>query len=161
MPHHPPLHVTPATPRDKPVVANLIQLYLYDMTDDLPFPIGPDGRYEYDHLNRFWQQPYLLHSGPDLAGFALVIEQCPITGRAPCFFMAEFFVLRPYRRSGLGRAAGTTILARHPGAWHIGTIARNVRAAAFWANILADRGPDPERLEFDGESWLLHAFTQG
>ena len=26
------------------------------------------------------------------------ISHCPITGKAPCWFMAEFFVLRPYRR---------------------------------------------------------------
>jgi hypothetical protein len=49
--------VVRAADADKPVVANLIQLYLYDMTGDLPFQIGRDGRFEYDFLDRFWQHP--------------------------------------------------------------------------------------------------------
>jgi predicted acetyltransferase len=66
-------------PNDKAVVANLVQLYLYDMTGDLPFPIGRDGKFEYDFLDRFWQHPYLIFRGDELAGFALVINGSPVT----------------------------------------------------------------------------------
>ena len=35
------VHITPATPDQRPLIANLIQLYLYDMTESMPFPVGP------------------------------------------------------------------------------------------------------------------------
>ena len=46
--------IVKAGPEDKAVVANLVQLYLYDMTGNLPFPIGRDGRFEDAFLDRFW-----------------------------------------------------------------------------------------------------------
>ncbi|MHA6298046.1 GNAT family N-acetyltransferase [Devosia sp. CAU 1758] len=85
---------------DKPAIANLIQLYLHDMTEFMPFPVGPDGRFAYDFLDRFWRCPYFIMSGDEIAGFALVVDECPLTGRAPCWFMAEFFVLKAYRGRG-------------------------------------------------------------
>lgn len=91
----PPISIVPATPDQKPVVANLIQLYLHDMTEFMPFPVEPDGRFAYDFLDRFWRFPYLIMAGNEIAGFALVIDECPLTGRKLCFFMAEFFVLKP------------------------------------------------------------------
>ena len=148
-----------AIDEQKPVVANLIQLYLYDMTDEDPFPVGRDGRYEYDFLDRFWQHPYLIYCGDELAGFALVIEQCPVTGREPCWFMAEFFILRPYRRRGLGKAAASSILQRHPGLWHVAVIEHNVRAATFWAQGLAGYDTKSIQSHFDGEDWLLRELT--
>ena len=45
--------IVPVTTDQKPLVANLIQLYLYDMTESMPFPVGADGRFEYDFLDRF------------------------------------------------------------------------------------------------------------
>jgi predicted acetyltransferase len=81
--------VRPATDADKPIIERMIQLYLHDMTEFNPFPIGRDGLYEYDYLDRFWQRPFVLYNDGELAGFALVIEDCPVTGAKPCWFMAE------------------------------------------------------------------------
>lgn len=100
------IRLVPATPAQKPVIANLIQLYLHDLTEVMPFPVGYDGRFGYDFLDRFWRFPYFIMSGAEIAGFALVIDSCPLTGRSPCWFMAEFFVLRPYRKQGAGNCSG-------------------------------------------------------
>ncbi|WP_375449476.1 GNAT family N-acetyltransferase [uncultured Devosia sp.] len=143
----------------KSTIANLIQLYLYDMTDEGPFPVGSDGRFEYDFLDRFWQHPYLIYCDDELAGFALVIEHCPVTGLDPCWFMAEFFVLRAYRRRGLGKAAASGILQRHPGRWHVAVIEHNLRAAAFWAPTLSDYEATAIQRQFDGEDWLVREFV--
>lgn len=151
--------IRPATLADRPVVERLLEFYLYDMAELYRFPIGADARYAYDRLDQFWQHPYLLTSGGDLAGLALVINPCPITARAPCWFMAEFFVMRPYRRTGLGRAAAGEILAAHSGPWHVGVIKRNAAALAFWTGILANQSPNVTQLEHDDEAWQLHAFV--
>jgi predicted acetyltransferase len=150
--------IRPATLADRPVIEQLLELYLYDMAEIYRFPIGADGRYAYDRLDAFWQHPYLLTSGQDLAGLALVIDSCPISGRAPCWFMAEFFVMRPYRRSGLGLAAARDLVAAHPGPWHIGVIEQNQPALAFWTRALADRAATSTLVQHEDDAWHLHAF---
>lgn len=147
-----------ATPDQKPVIANLIQLYLHDLTEVMPFAVGEDGRYAYDFLDRFWRFPYLIKSGNEISGFALVIDECPLTGRAPCWFMAEFFVLRPYRREGTGKAAANLALASHPGPWHVATPNVNAPAKQFWGRALAIHSPNIRDIHFDGDDWQLHAL---
>ncbi|KFC71247.1 putative acetyltransferase [Devosia sp. LC5] len=153
------ISVIPATPDQKPVIANLIQLYLHDMTEFMPFPVEPDGRFAYDFLDRFWRFPYLVMAGNEIAGFALVIDECPLTGRQPCFFMAEFFILKAYRGRGTGRAALATILAHHPGNWHIATPLANTTALAFWQKATAPLNPATSEIQFEGDTWRLSAFT--
>jgi predicted acetyltransferase len=147
-----------AAEADRPVVARLIQLYLHDMTEYLPFAVGEDGLYEYDYLERFWQHPYLLRVDGELAGFALVIDRCPVTGETPCWFVAEFFLMRAYRGRGAGRAAAEAVFGRHAGRWHVGVINRNGPAAAFWSAVLPHA---PSRaVHFDGEDWTVREFVR-
>lgn len=150
--------VTIENATDKVVISNLIQLYLYDMTSDMPFAVGADGRYDYDQLDHFWQHPYKIHAGEDLVGFALVIDNCPITQTSNCFFMAEFFILKSYRNQGIGRASAQQILDRHPGNWHVATITKNLTAVSFWDAILKDQNPTRSVQDFDGEQWQLLAI---
>ncbi len=151
--------ITPASHDQKPVIANLIQLYLYDMTESMPFPVGSDGRFEYDFFDRFWRLPYLIHSGDEIAGFAFVIDECPLTARKPCWFMAEFFVLKAYRRRGVGQAAVAATLGRHPGAWHIAVPLANAPAQALWGRALQACHPATSELAFEGDDWRLNALT--
>jgi predicted acetyltransferase len=150
--------ITKAGLEDKVVVANLIQLYLYDLSADLPFPIGRDGRFEYDFLDRFWQHPYLIHQDDELAGFALVINGSPVTGTADRYFMAEFFVLKAYRGKRLGSEAFEQILQAHSGKWQVGVIDRNKVAQAFWAKAIGPHQPASFSHQFDGENWLIYEF---
>jgi len=152
------IRLVPAREDQKPVIANLIQLYLHDLTEVMPFQVGADGRYQYDFLDRFWRFPYLIMSNEEIAGFALVIDNCPLTGRAPCWFMAEFFVLRPHRHRGTGTTAANLALAAHPGPWHIATPQINAPAKEFWGRALAQHSPDIRDFHFDGDDWRLHAF---
>ena len=154
----PAIELVPARPDQKPVIANLIQLYLHDMTEFMPFPVDPDGRYAYDFLDRFWRFPYLIMSNDEIAGFALVIDDCPLTGRAPCWFMAEFFVLKAYRGRGLARSAVQQALQAHPGQWHIAVPHANRAAQSFWSKTLAPQKTFSRDIHFDGDDWLLHQF---
>ncbi len=147
-----------ATDSDRPVIARLMQLYLYDMAAQAPFAIGADGAYAYDFLDRFWQHPYLFHADGQIAGFALVIDHCPLTGRTPCWFMAEFFVLRPLRHRAVGRRMVQAILARQTGPWHVATQTQNQPGDAFWSDVLPTLGRREQGLQFDDADWTLRAF---
>jgi len=151
--------IRPATAADKPIIASLLQLYLYDMTEFMPFTIGVDGRFEYGFLDRFWRHPYLILSASEIAGFALIVDECPLTGRSPCWFMAKFFVLRAYRKRGIGKAVLDMVLIAHPGPWHIAVPLANRAAQAFWGRALAARSAPPRDLHFDDDDWSLYEFT--
>ena len=150
--------IRPARNEDKAAIANLIQLYLHDLTEFMPFPVGADGRFEYGFLDRFWRFPYFIMQDNEIAGLALVIDECPLTGQSPCWFMAEFFVLRAYRGRGVGKAALDLALKAHPGAWHIAVPHANAAAQKFWPRALGDRSISSRDISFDGDTWKLMAF---
>ena len=153
------VRIVPAGPTDRAVIDRLMQLCLYDAAAETPFSIGDDGRYGYDLLDVFWHSPWLIRSDDALAGFALVVPDCPITGRRPCWFMAEFFVLRDQRGKGVGRRAVQAILARHPGPWHVATHGQNPGAARFWDRVLPLRDAPDRTARHDGMDWTVRSLS--
>lgn len=139
-------------------IERLIQLYLYDMASESPFEIQQNGAYEYTLLDAFWDQAYLLYVGQELAGFALVTSYCPITGKSPCWFMAEFFVLRYHRRRSVGRSAVQAILMRHPGPWHVAVMAHNAGAEAFWSKAIPFEANQQFQVRHDNMDWTIRSF---
>ena len=72
------------------------------------------------------------------AGFALV-SRPPRNQRDEIdFCMAEFFVVAPSRRLGIGRDAARLIFNRFAGTWAITEFVYNKAAVAFWRSIVAD-----------------------
>lgn len=147
-----------ANQTQKPVFANLIQLYLYDMAAQSVFPVNNQGRYEYSFLDRFWEYPYLILKNDEIVGFCMVISHCPIRERSPCWFMAEFFIMRPYRRSGTGRSALSLVLEKHPGDWEISWASDNQPANDFWPSVIPGTS-NKKNVSFDGTDWVSAAFT--
>ncbi|GHA30352.1 hypothetical protein GCM10007989_27620 [Devosia pacifica] len=167
-----------ASDRDKPLVARLIQLYLYDLAAVVDFPIGADGLYDYEFLEAFWHTPfgadglydyefleafwhtpYLLQRDGELRGFALVKRGCPLTDEEDCWFMAEFFVMRPYRRTGFGSRAVKEIFEAHPGRWHVPVLMENAPALNFWQKALEPFSAVSEPVAYDGADWRLFRMT--
>lgn len=62
--------------------------------------------------------------------------------------MAEFFVVRKHRRSGVGRSAAAECFRRFPGRWQIHEIAANEAAIAFWRAVIP--GPYQETSNASG-----------
>ena len=117
---------------EAPILANLFELYLHDFSEVEPASIciGPDGRYSPpDALARYWhdpqRHPFLIRTDGQLAGFALVKRGLPMTGDLNAMDLAEFFVLRPYRRHGAGP-------------WVLRVLAQHTAALSFWLRTIAD-----------------------
>ncbi len=105
-----------ATSVDAGVLANLLELYIHEMSDAFPhLVIGADGRFGYRRLPLYWAEPenrfaFLIRCDARLAGFALVTRGSPITDDPSVLDLAEFFVLRSYRRSQRGSSSGCTVV---------------------------------------------------
>jgi predicted acetyltransferase len=122
-----------ATVHDKPALRQLLELYAHDFSERNGADVGDDGRYGYPHLDAYWQEadrhPFLFRVDGRLAGFALVRSGAPHD-------MAEFFVLRKYRRGSVGTDAARTVFARFPGDWQTREQFENTGAIAFWRRAI-------------------------
>jgi len=100
------IEVLPATTEHEPVLANLLELYAHDFSEFSDLKIGVDGRFGYKSLPLYWRNPnrfpFLVRANGDLAGLVLVQRGSQLSDAGEIWDVAEFFVLRGYRRQGIG-----------------------------------------------------------
>ncbi len=132
-----------AAPDGFAVIRNLFALYAHDMSEFVGLDVNDDGQFAMPaSLVSYWhgpdaarRYPFLVRADGKLAGFALVkqIAVEPVT-----YDMGEFFVLRKYRRSGVGRALASSLFDRFQAAWEVRELPLNTVAQRFWRRIIAD-----------------------
>ena len=133
-----------------------MQLYIYDL-GGAQWDVAADGTFgsRAGH-RRFWtrrdRHHFLILVGAAPAGFALVRDRAHFAG-AGVREISEFFVLRKYRRRGVGRYAARTLFARYPGRWEVAELTWNVGARRFWRGLIRRLavGPITERRCRDGD----------
>jgi predicted acetyltransferase len=140
------IELAPAEPYQLETLSNLFQLYLYDFSvyfcDDPGEQIGEDGLYDPGfEMARYFEpsgyRAYLGRVDGRLAGFALVTEQ--VQHRVgPGRLIEDFFVLRCYRRRGVGRSMAFQLFDTFRGYWEIAQIASNKPAQAFWRKVIGE-----------------------
>ena len=109
----------------------------------MPVELGPDGRFGYEKLASYWSEPdrrfpFLIRYEGRLAGFVLVTRGVLPTNDPDVLDVAEFFVLRRYRRLGVARRAAFLVWDRFPGRWCVRVSEGNVEALPFWTRIVAE-----------------------
>jgi predicted acetyltransferase len=159
------VEVVSATPDQESVLANLLELYAYDLSEPADLHVGPDGRYGYQSLPLYWKEksrlPFLVEVDGHLGGFVLVSQGSRISHDSKVWDMAEFFVLRRYRRLGIGATIAHEIWHRFPGRWEVRVLETNQPAQMFWqTTISAFTGmlTLPVRVEQGEQHRLMFAF---
>jgi predicted acetyltransferase len=140
---------------------------MHDLSDTFPIKIGADGQFRYDKLSLYWSEPeqrfpFFIHSGSELAGFALATRGSPATDNPEHLDVAEFFVLRAYRRMGVGRQAAFLLWNRLPGHWIVRVSEANRTGLPFWFAAVAQytRGEFSEiRRSGSPHGWRVFAFA--
>jgi predicted acetyltransferase len=133
-----------ATAANAALLGELLELYVQELsavfTDVVP---GPDGRFSYPRLPLYWSEPdrrfaFVIRSNGQVAGFALATRGSPAAEDPDVFDVAEFFVLREYRRSGVGRLAALLLWERFPGTWTVRVAEANRNGLAFWDDVIGE-----------------------
>lgn len=134
------MQITLSSDPDKQVVAHLLQLYLHDFSIIDGMDVDETGCYPYPFLDCYWQEPgrypFVIRVDDDLAGFVLVHRLSYLHPVFDGHAIAEFFVLRKYRRMGVGCAAALLVFDRLPGVWEVASAALNIPAHAFWRSTI-------------------------
>jgi predicted acetyltransferase len=130
--------VLPADDRQV-ALANLIQLYLYDLRDLEESDASSDGRFEDAALDKILAESggrsFLICIDDRLLGFASISRHSRLRSDFEGTSFAAFFILRRYRRHGYGRAAAIQLINAFPGSWEIATFGANVPALSFWRSV--------------------------
>jgi predicted acetyltransferase len=130
---------------EQELLRNLLELYIHDLSESFPFVrLGSDGRFGYAGLESYWTEPakrfaFLIEEDGNVAGFALVTLGSPAAQEPDVYDLAEFFVLRGYRRSGVGRRAALLLWQHVPGEWTVRCSESNPSALAFWSDVVAEQ----------------------
>ena len=124
---------------DKRVLAQLLEFYQYDMGAYWPRDLNAHGEYGFA-VDRYLRNPLLsahifLVDGK-YAGFGLVDPDVSLQGNV--FWMGQFFVMRQYRRTGVGRLGARFLFDTYRGKWEVGQMLLNVPAQAFWRRTIAE-----------------------
>lgn len=136
----------------KAAIGNLMQFYFYDFSEFVNIDVEANGQFKpYMYLDDYWQEanrfPYLITVDGQYAGFVLVrfIES---EGRN-YFSIAEFFIMKKYRRGGIGKAVAHRVFDMHRGEWEVFEIEPNKPAQAFWRKVIGEytNGNYTERTE--------------
>jgi predicted acetyltransferase len=81
--------------------------------------------------------------------FVLVVAEKSDNGEK--FSIAEFFIMKKYRRRGIGNKVAKDIFDRHKGDWEIHQLKSNLPAQAFWKKVIA---------EYTGEKYIDRQVVQ-
>lgn len=153
------LELVPTEREQMPLIRNLYQFYIYESSDWEQEDVEVDGRFYIhdEHLVRYWQEPgwsaQLLLVDGFIAGF-LLIERSELPG-VDALELADLFILKKYRRQGIGRALATQVLMSGEDNWLVRFYGQDEIALAFWRSVLADLPRPVEALELDDEPDLL------
>jgi len=125
---------------DKAVLRQMLELYQYDLSDVWPQDLNEHGEFGHVGVERYLRNP-LLHAYFFLvdgryAGFGLVDPDVSLPENE--FWMGQFFVMKKYRRMGVGRRGAHYIFDQHRGRWEVGQMPLNLAARDFWRRTIGD-----------------------
>jgi len=136
----------------KTVIKNLMQLYMYDFSEFVDMDVEANGLFAaYRNIDGYWQDenrfPYMIQQNEKYIGFVLV--RCIEELQRNYFSVAEFFVMKKYRRTGIGKVIAHQIFNLHKGKWEVFQKETNKPAQLFWKKVIDEytTGNFTERFE--------------
>jgi predicted acetyltransferase len=143
---------------EKSVLRNLVELYRYDFSEIQHADVTEHGVFGYRYLDHYWtdgnRTPFFIRADGKLAGFALIRHLDDGT-----YSIAEFFVMRAYRRRGVGRMAVRELFARFGGRWSFDVVEDNTAAIPFWRSVAMTAEGGEEWTEEGGQRVLRFSVT--
>lgn len=122
------------------VIDHLMQFYLYDFTQYLNIEVNDNGLFPaYPGLDSYWSSGddkvvFLIKVSNRPAGFAL-IDQLHNSSEGK-YYMTEFFIMKKYRRGGVGTWAAHELFNQFKGSWKVTQVKSNTSAQVFWQKVI-------------------------
>lgn len=154
-----------AAPEEESTIANLLELYTHDFSEFHQLELQANGRFGYKRLSLYWsvpgRYPLLIKVEGRLAGLVLVKRGSEISDSQAVWDVGEFFVVRGYRRQGIGTSVAHCMWKRFPGRWEVRVMQSNCAALKFWQHAittLTGEAIRPALFKNKGACWHWFAF---
>ncbi|MGK7377296.1 GNAT family N-acetyltransferase [Planococcus sp. 1R117A] len=136
------IEILQPTIEQRNVLQNLLELYQYDFSEFETEDVNEEGVYGYKYLDYYWAVPghfpFLIKVNGNLAGFALVREINSADLQCDSYFkISEFFILKKYRKEGIGKQAAFYLFDLFPGEWEVAELEANLPAQKFWRKVIS------------------------
>ena len=123
---------------EKPILKQLLELYCYDFSEYILIDVNQKGMYGYKYLDQYWTEVerhafFILVDGK-YAGFIMINQDLKIAKEGNC--ISEFFILKKYRKKGIGTKSAFYAFDQFPGPWEVSVITSNIPAMKFWQKAI-------------------------
>ena len=146
-----------AGPEDRPTLDRLLQLNEYDYSEWAGVDVDSSGLFPSEDTSAMWRpgyHVYFIKVDGNLAGFALLTQGAAYVGEGETNKFDVFFVMRKYRRQGVGEHVACMLFDRFPGRWEIDQLRDNLPAQAFWRRVIGRyTDGDFREIVLDDDRW--------
>ncbi len=143
--------------KDKDLIWNINQKYLYEMTNFYDDEMDENGNFHYGYFDEYFSDPkrkaYFIYSENILVGFAMINPYSYIN-QNPDYTMAEFTIFPSFRHKHFAFEAANMILNTHIGKWEIKYNEKNIAAKKLWNAVAESYKTEIHQLN-DEETVLL------
>ncbi|MFR2534411.1 MAG: GNAT family N-acetyltransferase [Clostridia bacterium] len=151
--------------QNRKVIENLFELYQYELSDYFMEDVKENGKYEpYEYLDTYFtnatRNAYFVKVNNQYAGFILINEYTMLPRKEKTKSIAEFFILKRYRKQHLGRKVIAKILEKAEN-WEVKVLDKNKEASDFWKGIIREKYEKVEinNREDKQEKWTIYYFS--
>ena len=127
---------------EKSVLRQLLELYAYDFSEFDDADTNEYGYFGYRYLDHYWTEdarhPFFIRVNGILAGFVLISDYAYILSSGEAKSVTEFFVMRKYRRKGIGKSVAFQVFDKFPGKWEIIQHGENEPSKIFWEEVIRE-----------------------
>ncbi|RST60645.1 GNAT family N-acetyltransferase [Siminovitchia terrae] len=124
----------------KTALRHLLELYNYEFSEFTNDDVNEFGLYDYKYLDNYWNEPtrfpFFIKVDGKYAGFALIRKVTTDTGIY--YSMAEFIVMKKYRKMGVGKTASFILFNKYKVDWQVSVIQENNPAKEFWKKSICN-----------------------
>lgn len=148
------LEVVQVTEDQKSILRQLIELYEYDFSEFNDADVNASGHYGYTYLDHYWteekRRAYFVKVDSQYAGFVLVNDYTYNMVDEDARSIAEFFIMRKYRRRGIGKLVASKVFDTFKGTWVVLQHGNNEASQHFWTRTIN---------EYTGGNYSEHDVT--
>jgi predicted acetyltransferase len=162
------IKIEPIMLEQKSVFVQLMNLYDYDFTEFDDRDINEYGYFGYSYTDYLWTEggrhPFFIRVDGKIAGFIIVkdnsTQRFNYIDDKDAHSINEFFVMKKYRRTGIGTFAAQAVFDKFKGKWEICQMPNNIPARKFWKSIISEYTQnDFQEFNNDNAKWVGFTFN--
>ncbi len=136
------IELVPVQESEKSVLRQMVELYEYDLSVYTNEELNQHGFYGYSYFDYYWNEKnryaYFVKCDSLLCGFVLVNDCFYALKEEAAKSISEFFIMKKYRRFGIGKKIVNEIFDLFPGKWEVNQILSNEIACNFWETVISE-----------------------